>query len=130
MASSRVQYAGEKYETMEQQSEFEKNLFGKTKNTHARTEGARLLQLPRSLALCLTASFRVAEITLLNKQIVVYMFSTDVYLYVAGDHNENELILATMLGALYDTLDTMLRCGQRFAKRAVTRISNTRCRLA
>ena len=37
MASSRVQYAGEKYETMEQQSEFEKNLFGKTKNTHART---------------------------------------------------------------------------------------------
>eukprot|EP01051_Picozoa_sp_SAG22_P003952 SAG22_NODE_203_length_15320_cov_14.023516_1_plen_194_part_00 len=81
-------YSGEKYATAEQQSEFEKNLYSKTKNTHARTE---------------------AEIILLNKQIIVYMFSTDVYLYVGGDHNENELILATMLSALYDTLDTMLR---------------------
>ena len=54
--------------------------------------------------------FAAAEIILLNKQIIVYMYSTDVYLYVGGDQNENELILATMLSALYDTLDQMLRC--------------------
>ena len=37
------QYAGERYETAEQQAEFERTLFAKTRGNQARTEGA----LPR-----------------------------------------------------------------------------------
>jgi hypothetical protein len=46
---------------------------------------------------------------LLNKQIVVHLFATDVYLYAAASQVENELILASVLNAFHETLDTMLR---------------------
>ena len=31
------------------------------------------------------------------------------YFYVAGDQNENELILSSVLTAFYETMDAMLR---------------------
>lgn len=83
-----TQYAGDRYETAEQQVEFERNIFAKTKGNQARSD---------------------PDIILLNKQVVVYMFATDVYFYVAGDQNENELILSSVLTAFYETMDAMLR---------------------
>ena len=53
----RPQYAGDRYETSEQQVEFERNIFAKTKGNQARSD---------------------PDIILLNKQVVVYMFATDV----------------------------------------------------
>ena len=84
----RAQYSGERYETAEQQVEFERNIFSKTRGNQARSD---------------------PDIILLNKQVVVYMFATDVYFYVAGDQNENELILSSVLTAVYETMDAMLR---------------------
>lgn len=70
------------------QAEFERSIFSKTRGNQARSD---------------------PDIILLNKQVVVYMFATDVYFYVAGDQNENELILSSVL---YETMDatSMLRC--------------------
>ena len=71
------------------QAEFERSIFSKTRGNQARSD---------------------PDIILLNKQVVLYMFATDVYFYVAGDQNENELILSSVLTAFYETMDAMLRC--------------------
>ena len=94
---------------MQQQREFEAQLFAKTSRTQARTEGPSLLSPPQSPcvpwppallralrrpplpawpdttgAVVIDARGRAAEIILFNKNIVVYKFATDVYFYVTG----------------------------------------------
>eukprot|EP00741_Cyanophora_paradoxa_P015127 tig00020848_g14598.t1 len=74
--------------TTAQQLAFEKSLFSKTHRINARSE---------------------AEIIMFEKDIFVYRFSTDVHFYVGGSQQENELILVSVLTALYDTVSTILR---------------------
>ena len=81
-------YCSKRFEAAAAQSEFERSLFSKTSRTQARSE---------------------AEIILFNKNVVVYRFATDVYFYVTGSSAENELILASVLNCLVDSLTTLLR---------------------
>ena len=89
LAALSAQYHGDRYATHEMQAEFERSIFSKTRGSTARSD---------------------PDIILLNKQVIVYQFATDVYFYVAGDQNENELILSSVLTAFYETMDAMLRC--------------------
>ena len=53
---------------------------------------------------------RQAEIILFNNVISVYRNLGDVWFYVTGEQDENELILISVLTALTDALSTLLRC--------------------
>jgi len=44
-----------------------------------------------------------------DSTVFVYRFSTDVHFYIAGSQGENELILVSVLSALYDTVSNILR---------------------
>jgi hypothetical protein len=46
---------------------------------------------------------------LLDGLICVYRSNVDLFFYVIGSHQENELILVSVLNALYDAFSTMLR---------------------
>uniref|UniRef100_A0A915E0G8 Coatomer subunit zeta n=1 Tax=Ditylenchus dipsaci TaxID=166011 RepID=A0A915E0G8_9BILA len=63
---------------------FEKNLFKKTHGTNA-------------------------EIILLDGLICVYRTNVDLFFYVIGSAQENELILVSVLNGLYDSISTVLR---------------------
>eukprot|EP01112_Ceratiomyxa_fruticulosa_P010831 TRINITY_DN287_c0_g1_i1.p1 TRINITY_DN287_c0_g1~~TRINITY_DN287_c0_g1_i1.p1 ORF type:complete len:190 (+),score=43.37 TRINITY_DN287_c0_g1_i1:290-859(+) len=52
---------------------------------------------------------QTGEILLLDSDIIVYRNISDVYFYVSGSANENELLLDGVLTALVDTLTTSLR---------------------
>ena len=54
-------------------------------------------------------SFPTAEIILFDNIISVYRSAADIYLYVIGSADENELILASVLTSLYETLSILLR---------------------
>ena len=45
--------------------------------------------------------------------IAVYKNAQDVYFYVLGNYDENELILLSALNCLYDALSRLLRCVKR-----------------
>eukprot|EP00274_Cyanoptyche_gloeocystis_P000713 CAMPEP_0196655880 /NCGR_PEP_ID=MMETSP1086-20130531/10005_1 /TAXON_ID=77921 /ORGANISM="Cyanoptyche gloeocystis , Strain SAG4.97" /LENGTH=191 /DNA_ID=CAMNT_0041988405 /DNA_START=34 /DNA_END=609 /DNA_ORIENTATION=- len=81
-------YYTEDYPTVASQLAFEKSLFNKTHRINARAE---------------------AEILMFEGVIFVYRFSSDVHFYVGGSQNENELILVSVLTALYDSISTLLR---------------------
>ncbi|KAI1720242.1 clathrin adaptor complex small chain domain-containing protein [Ditylenchus destructor] len=66
------------------QSAFEKNLFQKTHKANA-------------------------EIILLDGLICVYRSNVDLFFYVIGSAQENELILVSVLNCLYDAISTVLR---------------------
>ncbi|KAI8984489.1 Longin-like domain-containing protein [Mycotypha africana] len=70
--------------TLKQQKQFEKGLFDKTK----RAQG---------------------EVILYDNQVVVYRSNIDIFFYVVGSMEENELILLSMLNAFYDAVSTLLR---------------------
>jgi hypothetical protein len=44
-----------------------------------------------------------------DKQTVVFQFETDLFFYVVGSINENELVLAEVLSALVDALQIIFR---------------------
>merc|ERR1712185_430529 len=67
---------------------YEKNLFNKTSKSNARSE---------------------AEIILFNNAISVYRNLGDVWFYVTGEQDENELILIAVLSALTESLSSLLR---------------------
>ncbi|KAI9255971.1 Longin-like domain-containing protein [Sporodiniella umbellata] len=69
---------------LKQQKQFEKGLFEKTK----RAQG---------------------EVILYDNQIVLYRSNIDIFFYVVGSMEENELILVSMLNAFYDAVSTLLR---------------------
>ncbi|KAI8331679.1 Longin-like domain-containing protein [Chlamydoabsidia padenii] len=71
--------------TLKEQKSFEKGLFDKT----------RLSQ---------------GEIILYDNQVVLYRSNIDIYFYVVGSLEENELILQSMFNTFYDAVSTLLRC--------------------
>lgn len=54
-------------------------------------------------------SFLSAEIILLDGLICVYRSNVDLFFYVMGSSDENELILVAALNCLYDSISLILR---------------------
>ncbi|CAG8542307.1 106_t:CDS:2 [Funneliformis caledonium] len=72
------------YPTTKEQKVFEKGLFEKTRRANG-------------------------EIILYDNQVVLYRNSIDVFFYVVGSSEENELILNNILNAFYDSVSSLLR---------------------
>jgi len=72
------------YPTTKEQLEFEKNLFNKTHLANS-------------------------EVIMYDNNIGIYRNTVDVFFYVLGSYDENELILSSILTTLYDTLSILLR---------------------
>ncbi|KAI8149430.1 clathrin adaptor complex small chain-domain-containing protein [Fennellomyces sp. T-0311] len=79
-----AKYYGSDYSNLKDQKAFEKGLFDKTK----RAQG---------------------EVILYDNQVVLYRSNIDIFFYVVGSTEENELILLSMLNAFYDAVSTLLR---------------------
>ncbi|XP_066157778.1 coatomer subunit zeta-1 [Euwallacea fornicatus] len=80
------------FPTSKEQKGFEKNLFNKTHRANA-------------------------EIIMLDGLTCVYKSNVDLFFYVMGSSNENELILMSVLNCLYDSVSQILR--KNVEKRAV-----------
>lgn len=81
-------YYSPHFATPAEELAFEKKLSDKTMRTNAKTE---------------------AEIIILDSLVSVYRNSADVWFYVVGSQQENELILVNALLALHEALTTSLR---------------------
>uniref|UniRef100_A0A914CN26 Coatomer subunit zeta n=1 Tax=Acrobeloides nanus TaxID=290746 RepID=A0A914CN26_9BILA len=77
-------YDSEVFPSQKEQAAFEKNLFQKTHKANS-------------------------EIILLDGLICVYRSNVDLFFYVIGSAQENELILVSVLNCLYDSVSTVLR---------------------
>uniref|UniRef100_A0A1I7ZJT4 Coatomer subunit zeta n=1 Tax=Steinernema glaseri TaxID=37863 RepID=A0A1I7ZJT4_9BILA len=77
-------YDQETFGTQKEQKEFEKNLFQKTNKANG-------------------------EIILLDGHICVYRSNVDLFFYVIGGSQENELILVSVLNCLYEAISIILR---------------------
>eukprot|EP00128_Syssomonas_multiformis_P016880 Colp12_sorted_trinity150504_noHs@9777 len=77
-------YYDASYPTVKEQRAFEKNLFQKTQRANA-------------------------EIIMFDGVTCVYKSNVDLFFYVVGSADENELLLATVLNAFYDALALLLR---------------------
>lgn len=51
-----------------------------------------------------------------DNQVVLYRSNIDIFFYVVGSMEENELILLSMLSAFYDAVSTLLRYKERRKK--------------
>jgi hypothetical protein len=83
-----VKYFTNEWPTNASKLAFEKSVFTKTQQTHARTE---------------------AEIAMFENNIVVYRFFQDLHFFVTGGDDENELILTTTLQGFFDAVTLLLR---------------------
>eukprot|EP01101_Sappina_pedata_P009027 TRINITY_DN5134_c0_g1_i1.p1 TRINITY_DN5134_c0_g1~~TRINITY_DN5134_c0_g1_i1.p1 ORF type:complete len:184 (+),score=69.72 TRINITY_DN5134_c0_g1_i1:31-552(+) len=79
-----AKYYTPNYSTVKDQLEFEKSLFNKTHLANS-------------------------EIILFDNNVVVYRSSGDVFFYVIGSYDENELLLSSILNIFYDVLSILLR---------------------
>ncbi|RIB05631.1 Longin-like domain-containing protein [Gigaspora rosea] len=81
-----AKYYGSKnaYPTPKEQKVFEKGLFDKTRRANG-------------------------EIILYDNHVVLYRSNIDVFFYVVGSVEENELLLSTILNAFYDAVSSLLR---------------------
>ncbi|XP_078475439.1 coatomer subunit zeta-1-like isoform X1 [Lampetra planeri] len=79
-----AKYYDDTYPSVKEQKTFEKNIFNKTHRTDS-------------------------EIALLEGLTVVYKSSVDLYFYVIGSPQENELMLMTVLSCLVESLGQMFR---------------------
>ncbi|ORZ21222.1 Longin-like domain-containing protein [Absidia repens] len=79
-----AKYYGSEQTSLKEQKTFEKGLFEKT----------RLSQ---------------GEIILYENQVVLYRSNIDIYFYVVGSAEENELILSGMFNTFYDAVSSLLR---------------------
>jgi len=50
-----------------------------------------------------------AEVTMINKLTIVYKSNVDLYFYVIGSAQENEMMLQAVLNCLYDSVSSILR---------------------
>jgi hypothetical protein len=73
------------FPTAKEQKTYEKNLFQKTHRANA------------------------SEIIMLDGLTVVYKSNVDLFFYVMGGKNENELILLSVLNCLFDTISLILK---------------------
>jgi coatomer subunit zeta len=72
------------FPTVKEQKQYEKNLFNKTHRANA-------------------------EIIMLDGLTVVYKSNVDLFFYVMGGKQENELILLSVLNCLFDTISLILK---------------------
>ena len=79
-----AKYYDDTYPTAREQKAFEKNVFQKTRKSDS-------------------------EIALMDGLTVVYKSNVDLYFYVVGSSQENELILMSVLGCLYDSISLLLK---------------------
>jgi len=79
-----AKYYDDTYPTLREQKLFEKNVFNKTHKSDS-------------------------EIALLEGLTVVYKGNVDLYFYVIGSAQENELMLTSVLTCLYDAVNLLLR---------------------
>ncbi|KAL3836026.1 hypothetical protein ACJMK2_021479 [Sinanodonta woodiana] len=79
-----AKYYDDTFPTAKEQKQFEKNLFSKTQRANA-------------------------EIIMFEGLTCVYKSNVDLFFYVVGSSLENELILASVLNALYETINQILR---------------------
>ncbi|CAG5131215.1 unnamed protein product [Candidula unifasciata] len=79
-----AKYYDESFPTTKEQKAFEKNLFNKTHRANA-------------------------EIIMFEGLTCVYKSNVDLFFYVVGSSQENELILASVLNAFYDSISQILR---------------------
>ncbi|PVD36057.1 hypothetical protein C0Q70_03027 [Pomacea canaliculata] len=79
-----AKYYDETFPTAKEQKAFEKNLFNKTHRANA-------------------------EIVMFEGMTCVYRSNVDLFFYVVGSSQENELILASVLNAFYDSISQILR---------------------
>ena len=77
-------YYDNQFVSIKEQREFEKSLFIKTNKANA-------------------------EIIMLDGLTVVYRSNIDLFFYVIGSTNENEIMLVSLLNCFYDALNQMLR---------------------
>jgi len=61
---------------------------------------------------CFTLS--LAEITLLDNNIIIYKFVQDLHFFVTGGDDENEIILASVLQGFFDSITLLLRYSRLF----------------
>ncbi|KAI9192966.1 Longin-like domain-containing protein [Polychytrium aggregatum] len=83
-------YYSSEYPTAKDQKAFEKTLFEKTKKSSS-------------------ASAIGDHIIMIDNQIVVYKFNIDIFIYIIGSLEENELILASILNTYYEALCMLFR---------------------
>ncbi|KAG9128704.1 hypothetical protein Leryth_025152 [Lithospermum erythrorhizon] len=116
-----VKYYTDEWPTNSEKLAFEKSVFTKTQKTNARTEGTMLdfifgdhllsqwfgFHIIKLLPICCTLD--MAEITMLENNIIVYRFVQDLNFFVTGGDDENELILASVLQGFYDAVTLLLR---------------------
>ncbi|XP_070174629.1 coatomer subunit zeta-1-like isoform X2 [Littorina saxatilis] len=79
-----AKYYDDTFPTAKEQKAFEKNLFNKTHRANA-------------------------EIIMFEGMTCVYKSNVDLFFYVVGSSNENELILASVLNCFYDSISQILR---------------------
>ncbi|XP_069121925.1 coatomer subunit zeta-1-like isoform X1 [Argopecten irradians] len=79
-----AKYYDDQFSTAKEQKQFEKNLFNKTHRANS-------------------------EIIMFEGLTCVYKSNVDLFFYVVGSSQENELILASVLNALYDAVNQILR---------------------
>lgn len=79
-----AKYYDSTFPSVKEQKAFEKNLFNKTHRANA-------------------------EIIMFEGLTCVYRSSVDLFFYVIGSANENELILVNTLNCMYDSISNMLR---------------------
>ncbi|KAK1799410.1 hypothetical protein P4O66_007636 [Electrophorus voltai] len=82
-------YDAELYPSMKEQKNFEKNVFNKTQKADSR--------------------FCEYEIAFLEGLTIVYKSSIDLFFYVVGSAQENELMLMAVLNCLFESLSQILR---------------------
>ncbi|KAL1921459.1 uncharacterized protein VTP21DRAFT_11175 [Calcarisporiella thermophila] len=78
-----AKYYGKDYASLKDQKAFERSLFDKTKRSSA-------------------------EIILFDNHIVLYRNNIDVFFYVIGSFDENELIIASALNTFYEAVSLLL----------------------
>ncbi|XVE88689.1 hypothetical protein DITRI_Ditri19aG0089100 [Diplodiscus trichospermus] len=83
-----VKYYSDEWPTNGAKLTFEKSLFSKTLKSNARTE---------------------AEITMFDRNIVIYKSVQDLHFFITGGADENELVLASVLQGLFDAIALLLR---------------------
>ncbi|XP_067869732.1 coatomer subunit zeta-1-like isoform X2 [Heterodontus francisci] len=79
-----AKYYDDTYPSTKQQRSFEKNIFSKTHKNDS-------------------------EIAFLEGLTIIYKSSVDLYFYIVGNSQENELMLMAVLNCLFDSLSQMLR---------------------
>lgn len=96
-------YYGPDYTSVKEQKAFEKGLFEKTRLSQGNVSH-------RAPDRSSSAFFRkLGEVILYDNQVVLYRVSIDVYFYVVGSPEENELFLLSLLNTFHDAVASLLR---------------------